>query len=279
MGHEVCRRRRLLITAVIALASVGCGVAAVHAQGFKPDCPLPFDSLAAKHPIDDDCGPEGTGTGEAQQAQNRAKNNFCATGTPVRITYATFQRLQHAAEQQGISFGSNSKIPPDRSVLKDLYTTSDGAKLGEGALVRLAAYVLDAHYSNVRNGETVNCKQPGEENNDIHVSLGKSASEHDLCNSVTAEVSPHYRPPSWTPANLTQLAGHPVRITGQLFFDASHKPCANGQGSPRRVAIWEIHPVYAIDVCRNGSLGGCDVNDDRKWVPLEEWLNLEQENE
>jgi hypothetical protein len=35
----------------------------------------------------------------------------------------------------------------------------------------------------------------------------------------------------------------------------------------------------AIDVCRNRSLDACNANDDSKWVPLEEWLNLEQEEE
>jgi hypothetical protein len=41
----------------------------------------------------------------------------------------------------------------------------------------------------------------------------------------------------------------PLRITGQMMFDGSHRPCANGSGSPKRVSVWEIHPVYASDVC------------------------------
>lgn len=59
------------------------------------------------------------------------------------------------------------------------------------------------------------------------------------------------------------LNGLPVRVTGQLFFDASHGPCVGGRGSaPRPRSIWEIHPVYAIDVFDTTK---------NKFVPLGEW--------
>ena len=49
---------------------------------------------------------------------------------------------------------------------------------------------------------------------------------------------------------------HPLqlRLTGQLFYDASHKPCVFSGGkiverhSPERRSIWEIHPIYRIEV-------------------------------
>lgn len=250
-----------------------------EASGFKPPCQLPFDSLKVKHPIDEDCAAVGSATSESQKDQNRAKNNFCASGVPIRVTYLTFQRLQERTEEREVPFGSSNRLPEDRSILQGIYTTSDGASIGEGTVVRFAAYVLDAHYSNVGKGESVNCKERGEENNDVHIALARSPDEEDLCQSVTAEISPHYRPLSWDPVNLSQLEHHPVRVTGQLFFDGSHKPCVNGRGSPRRVSVWEIHPIYAIDVCRNRSLESCNANDDSKWVPLEQWLNLEDEEE
>jgi len=57
-----------------------------------------------------------------------------------------------------------------------------------------------------------------------------------------------------------------VRVTGQQFFDGSHVPCKNGapQGSnPKRVSLWEIHPIYSFEVCPSGDCahGG--------WQPLE----------
>jgi hypothetical protein len=50
-------------------------------------------------------------------------------------------------------------------------------------------------------------------------------------------------------------APHP---TGHLFFDGSHKPCTGRtpHGSSRRVSAWEIHSLYAIEVCINTSISG-----------------------
>ena len=157
-------------------------------------------------------------------------------------------------------------------MLKDIYTTSGGKKIGEGSVLRLVAFLVDAHYSNVSSGESVNCKLHGKESNDIHIMLGQSTSAA-ACSTATAEMSPHFRPAAWD-----QIAGinlrNPVRITGQLFFDASHKPCRNGRGpNPQRISIWEIHPVYAIDVCSSMTLVGCSPSDESVWTPLDQWLS------
>jgi hypothetical protein len=65
-----------------------------------------------------------------------------------------------------------------------------------------------------------------------------------------------------------------VRITGHLFFDASHRPCrGTSRPSPRRSSSWEIHPVYNIEVCVNTSLSGCRALDDSRWITLDEYLN------
>jgi len=245
-----------------------------RSEPFDPACTLPFDALAERHPIDDACDADGRGTTAKQKAQNRAKNSFCAHGTPVRITFRDFVPLQQSTDNAGLR-----GLQDDRSVLENIRRTSDGKRIGEGTLVRLSAYVVDAHYSNVSKGEAVNCKRPGQENNDIHIALARTSSEEDLCNTVTAEISPHFRPITWQPDHLNALGRHPVRLSGQLFFDGSHRPCVNGRGSPRRASVWEIHPIYSVDVCRNESLQSCDASDESKWVPLEEWLNLEDEPE
>ena len=91
------------------------------------------------------------------------------------------------------------------------------------------------------------------------------------CNSTTAEMSPHYRPPGWTPDRLTKL-GKPVRIRGQLFYDNSHKPCTPGHTpNPHRVSLWEIHPVYSIDVCKSSDIDECrkNSNNDAEWAPVQ----------
>jgi hypothetical protein len=253
---------------LVALAALPGALAGQNGTAFDPGCPYPFADIAVKHPIDSDCGVQGKSGGTPENAaQNQAKNNFCATGNPARVTPVSFRNLQAKVVSLQIPFGSGSTLPPDRSKLHDIYTTSDGNTIGEGSVVRLVAFVEKAHPSDVTSGESVNCGETGEEQNDIHIPTVQTPGA-DECTSVTAEMTPHARPAGWTSGALNQL-GVPVRITGQLFFDGSHRPCKNGSGSPKRVSLWEIHPVYAVDVCSGSTIADCPFNDDTKWHPLE----------
>ncbi len=260
--------RPILATLAVAALAGAALPAAAAADGLTPSCPLPFAAIAGKHPVDADCDAPGKPTSsDKTHAQNTAKNNFCATGDPAWVTRVSFRKLQAAAAQAGITFGSDSKLPEDRSALANIYKTSEGATIGEGSKVRLVAFVKDAHYSNVSNGESVNCGETGKEANDIHIVTVQDPAD-DECTSVTAEMSPHFRPDGWTPAALNALQA-PVRFTGQLFFDGSHRPCTAGHPqNPKRIAIWEIHPVYAVDVCSGSTLADCPVGDETKWKPL-----------
>src|SRR4029077_1606963 len=105
----------------------------------------------------------------------------------------------------------------------------------------------------------------------IHIELVKDADEDDDCKSVTAEMSPHFRPDAWE--GLVNLSiTRPVRITGPLFFDSAHQPCrGDKRPSPNRISVWEIHPVYQFEVCKNKSLSACSVSDASVWIPLDEW--------
>lgn len=257
---------------LLVLLALPASLVAQEGEDFVPGCAFPF--TAVQHPIDSGdakCGIEGrSASDDANHAQNRAKNNFCATGDPVTLVQDDFVKLQKAVQDAGIPSGSTKSLPPDRKVLHDLYTTAGGAKVGEGTKVRFVAFILKAHYSDTNTGEAVNCGLPGNEPNDIHIptvqaTTGPGAEE---CQSVTAEMSPHGRPSGWTPKALVGL-GAPVRITGQLFFDGSHKPCTPDKPrNPKRVASWEIHPVYAVDVCTASTLADCPIGDDSKWHPL-----------
>jgi hypothetical protein len=243
----------------------------LFAQTFKPPCTLPFDDIAEKRGIDSQCGAAGQGS-PASQIQNRAKNNYCATGDPVLVTFFTFKQLQKAVEANNV-LGPKYKVPDDRDMLKKLRDTTEGDKIGEGTVVQFAAFIGDAHYSNVSSGETVNCKLHGRLNNDIHIELQQNAGETDKCKSVTAEMPPHFRPDSWASKVLNDI-GRPVRITGQLFFDASHHPCtATKKPLPKRSSAWEVHPVYNVEVCKFKSLATCKAADDTKWMTLDEFLN------
>src|SRR5574337_461918 len=226
----------ICVLAAALLLALSSDVARAQAFTLPPGCTLPFDAIKHAHSIDQTCSPEGSATSAPQAAQNRAKNDFCATGGPVRVTLNTFVQLQTAAEDAGIPFGSGLHLPPDRSLLKDLVAAPSGATVGEGTVVSYIAYIIDAHPSNLSRGESVNCKLPGPDNNDIHIMLGRSPSE-DPCRSITAQISPHFRPEAWDEVAEHTLNGHPVKITGPLLFDAPHKPCEQTRGSFARISI------------------------------------------
>ena len=61
-------------------------------------------------------------------------------------------------------------------------------------------------------------------------------------------------------------------MRGQLFFDGSHVPCTKdgkaGFNPARdnakdfeRLALWEIHPIYAIDLCKYKQTSQCRFSD------------------
>jgi hypothetical protein len=220
-------------------------------DSFQPVCNLPFAGVR-NAAIDDRCGIWGGSSDSAKQAESQAKNNFCAaTQTPRAITYQELLNLQ----------SQSTKIPTrliDRTVVRNL---------GEGQYVSYIAFIKEAHYSDVAAGEAVNCNLPGSTTNDIHIVLLKD-SQDDECLSTTAEMSPHYRPPDWTPENLNAVKQHPVRIQGQLFFDGSHKPCSDGtRPNPKRASLWEVHPVYSVDVCSETTISDCQSKT-AAWTPL-----------
>ncbi|HZR03172.1 MAG TPA: hypothetical protein VFA81_08390 [Burkholderiales bacterium] len=249
-------------------------------------CTLPFSTIEKRQDIDESCGLQGAATVAAQILQNTTKNNFCVAGTPTDVVVSDFAVLQQAAQDRRVTFGSAGRVPGDRSGLERPIDLGNGRKAAEGDLVHLVAYVIDAHASDVAKGESVNCATPGAEYNDIHIVLGESPDD-DPCDSVTAEISPHYRPTQWNPAALNQVH-RPLRFTGPLFFDASHSPCSNGKrANPPRQSLFEVHPVYHIDVClikpeglaTDALLKACREADDSRWMSLEQWTGSEDADE
>jgi len=251
-----------------ALLTAGMLLASVASADFAPPCPLPFEAVKKHHSIDTTCPkPEGNATGGLRKKANRAKNNFCATGSPVTVTDVTFRKLQTRAKAKHVPFGSDGTFPSSRDDLKDIYTTSDGASIVEGTVVRYVGFVIHAKHSNTDSGESCNCGKPDSSNNDVHINLGRSRTLA-LCSTFVAEMSPHFRPVAWNPKLLNQLHG-PVRITGQLFFDSVHTPCTAGHAaSPPRTSLWEIHPVYQCDVCAHTTLAECRIDDENVWTAI-----------
>jgi hypothetical protein len=281
--HEVPHHTRFVS---LILFLIVLGMSGAHGQRFEPDCPPPFD--VPPQVIDKVCPKEGTFINNdtpEHRAQNRAKNSFCAEGapdapdTPLRMTIGLFDALQRKVEEMGIRFGGSHNLAADRSQLKNLAINSDGKSVGEGTYVVFVGYIINSFVS---AAESVNCYRPGEEFHDIHLELGLRASE-GMCERVTAEIIPHFRPAAYSQFHFKKFAQflktHPIRITGQLFFDGSHTPCINGipgEGLMARRTTWEIHPVYFIDLCRNKRLSSCKFDDESKWIAFEKWTSPEE---
>ncbi|HZD31718.1 MAG TPA: hypothetical protein VE779_08650 [Candidatus Angelobacter sp.] len=228
--------------------------AVVQPGTFSPVCDLPFKGV--RNPASDDhCGIQGDKTDPASQAEATAKNNFCApTHDPDVLTYKQLLDLQT----------QSSGIP------KELDDRKPIENLGEGNYVSYVAVIKNAHYSDTTGGEAVNCNMSGNPPNDIHIVLMSDPTDTDECHSTTAEMSPHYRPTNWTPNALNALK-KPVRIKGQLFYDNSHTPCtASSRPNPKRASLWEIHPVYSIEVCKSDNLDECrNSTDPGEWTLVE----------
>jgi hypothetical protein len=272
---------RFILVGLLAASGL-LNSAAAHAEIFPMQCSLPPASSGPVRTVDQQCGLSGAGDTDAHLAQNAAKNNFCAQGAPVDLSREDFERLQRAVEQAGIQFGERDNLPNDRSLLRQLLTLQSGTRVGEGSLVRHVGYISHPRYSNVRNGESVNCNLTGQRNNDIHFDLVQDKGDA-ACGSVTSEITPHHRSRMYEVdvLRLSRLSERPLRVTGQLFFDASHLPCKDGrpQENLKRISLWEIHPVYRIDVCNKTVLEDCSVVEERVWKPLEDFLNSPEEEE
>ncbi len=273
------RRRRLasaasIVPLAIGLASTGLpsghapstppihGQTSAIAGSFTPVCALPFPGIR-NPPADDHCGITGGSPTPAKQLESQAKNDFCeATHPPQSVSYQDLVDLQTQS-------ANVPKNIPDRKIVESL---------GEGKYVTYVAFVKDAHYSDVSSGEAVNCNIPGNDTNDIHIVLMPDDKDTDECNSTTAEMSPHYRPPSWTPENIMKAAsGHPIRVHGHLFYDDSHTPCtASSRPNPKRKSLWEIHPVYSFEVCTQTSIDVCK-SATGEWTPLEKVFATESD--
>jgi hypothetical protein len=279
----------MLMRIVLLPAALLVSSSALAQTTFPDTCPngakLPFSAIEVKHPIDTSCPSlSGRTSSPPSQAQNQVKNNFCATATaPQEIT------PQWLVDRQATAF-QNPDIKQHTGSQQEPATRDALTALGEGKLVRMKAFIVEAHFADTGKlgGETVNCKKLTPEENDIHIAFGPADGTKE-CDSVSAEVSPHYRPATWSEignfqtfdektnkdvvnqAIASRLRAQPYRITGQLFYDASHVPCPCGtvKCRPVRSSDWEIHPVYQIEVCK--APPACDENNDKNWTDFDTW--------
>ena len=256
--------------------------------------PLQLRDLAANRPIDS-CKCTGAPKGEpgsqisiANDLQNVIKNNFAGPAdNPKRISIRNMLQLQAKVDSFSmveLPRGDRFTLPsPDQRKLLRNLTIDNGKTFSEGDVVTLAGFMLGARHSNLEDGESVNCEKGGCGNNDVHIELAPRRRDFTMDKAeqmndegVVAEISPRHRPESWNRFDSADyrnfFKNHPVAFTGQLFYDASHSP----GGAPDRASVWEVHPVYAIWVCRNTTAQACSLdqlNNEGVWLPFHKLKN------
>lgn len=247
----------------------------------------PFGAAALPHGVDTTCAMTGDATTAGDKAQDRVKNNLCAKAPASAVTITDLKALQTAVDASGVDYGSVHITPPhsgpptDRSTL---FTKLPSGSAKEGDLVSFIGYIVEAKPG---SSETVNCHCDKPDAIDVHIALADhllnlpkapahastqqkraitASNNAKLCtSSIVAETIPHKRPAALELTAIEPLRDNKsiVKITGQLFFDASHRACKGtkpGKEDPARVTVFEIHPVYDIEVCSQNTMSKCTSN-------------------
>lgn len=199
--------------------------------------------------------------------RNMAKRHIPVGAAPATLTIASFRTLQHDVDTKfADAHHTKTTFHPTRDGLTALPV--DGDTLSEGRLVEIAAY-LDAVHP--QGNESVNCA--GTDGDDIHLNVGpKGGTEWQ---GVVVEMIPQLqRPAGWDAATLARVehAKLEVLVLGGLTYDNEHlvnddSTHPNGT-QPKRVSLWEIHPVTGFYVCTAGT---CDPAKPSEWTTLSAW--------
>lgn len=230
----------------------------------------------------------------ADSIESCPKNGCAAIGSPNAISNALKKRIISVANAKTVTFATmeklqeiaDTKIPQnhfltqeERNSLKNLNV--NGKKISEGDAVRLGGYIVGNPHQN--KGESVNCNLTGVDNNDFHVTIAESIEHEDEevdvedveleFNGIVVEPVPQHRPESWSISNIKKIQKEKkkVLIVGQLFYDSKHKVNSDPEhplkSQPRRISLWEIHPVIKIYVCEKPN-GACKDSKYSDWEEL-----------
>jgi Bacterial SH3 domain len=243
----------------------------VRASAVEATAQTASEILAAAPPCAgglDACPTKGCAvSGSAKALANEAKRKVPPEGPPpTTLTLSDFAALQEQAD--GL-VGEGSEIP-DRSLLRDL-AVAEGT-VSEGSLVQLVGFIAEGLEPHANTGESVNCRLRAKADNDFHINVAENTGEDEF-SGVVVEMIPQDRSPSWTLAKLKTLQARKrmVKVVGGLFYDEAHivnaDPSHPVPGQPKRISLWEIHPIQKFLVC-NKTTGSCDPTDDSQWTPL-----------
>lgn len=253
----------------------------------RAGCVLPYAAYAPARDALYFCDNAGRRAGTpppplADRLRLDAQNNLCAPASaPVPITLKEFGLLPSPPRSQLVS---------SRKSLAQVAALPGRADAGEGIVARTVGIISKAHIVGCQEpapgqaaGEAVTCHfMGGPKVSEIQLNLSPVSAPRDApdCDTVVAKLVTHYRPIWWDDIDI-KTPEVPVRITGQLLYDDTVEGCqraasatapAAGTRAPR-LTRWEVHPVYAIDVCIASAAADCDPSVGKLWVPYHQWLD------
>jgi hypothetical protein len=202
------------------------------------------------------CRPEGCGApGSDQAILNSSKRRQPSETNARTLSFADLRSLQQKANN--LVGQHNELTQAERDSLVNLSVTSGTVR--EGKLVKVRGFLaagLEPHANT--SGESVNCRFTQTENNDFHISLVGNAGEDEF-KGIVVEMIPQNRSANWTLAKLKDIRqqGKRVLVVGALFYDNIHivndDPNHPIGGQPKRVSLWEVHPITKFFVCTKAS--------------------------
>lgn len=175
------------------------------------------------------CGPNGKSGSDT--GTNRLKNR---TDIPASYNAVTFDAI------------GDLPYPATRDKKRLTWPAESLAIITqfEGAAVQVVGYLVAIK---PQGAEATNCDLGRASESDRHVALVESEGEGEK-EAIVVETTPRIRinRPKWTVGRLNDWldSPNPVRISGWLMFDPSHR---NHLGTFRKT-LWEIHPITRIEV-------------------------------
>jgi uncharacterized protein YgiM (DUF1202 family) len=202
------------------------------------------------------CQPEGCGApGSTQALLNTTKRRLPTETTTRTLTFADLRSLQQKANDL---VGQHNEITQaERDSLSNLSVSSGTVR--EGRLVKIRGFLaagLEPHANS--GGESVNCRFTQNANNDFHISVVESAGQDEF-KGIVVEMIPQGRDTAWTLTKLKAVRqqGKRILVVGALFYDNIHMvnddPGHPIGGQPKRVSLWEVHPITKFFVCTKAS--------------------------
>lgn len=199
--------------------------------------------------------------------RNMAKRHIPAGVIPVTLDLATLHALQEDINSRfADAHHTKTAFQPSRDAL--LNRPMSSGTVSEGDLVQIAAYLTAVRQE---GAESVSCA--GGDGTDLHLNIGvKHSTEWQ---GIVVEMIPQLaRPVGWDVVALTAIEAQQLQVlvVGGLTYDNEHfinDDAAHPNGTqPKRMSLWEIHPITAFYVCE---IASCSPTHHGEWTTLTAW--------